>query len=240
MNDWITVQTFVYPHEAHIAKAILDAEGIDSMIRDELTVQVYNFISNAIGGVKLQVKVGRESHAYQILVDAGIIIPEIKSDTNVLGRIDSLTAGIPIIGMAEPLIRIFILAGLTTLIVLLIVFLAMRPSTSERLMEHSWCVTEFSYREVIYQPNTVSCIKGLGCNENVYFNADGKVRFPGFNSKSVSAKWSLQGYLLTISNADTLQHIYEGTYEVDVFFNKIQMKSDATTITGKYWSYFTF
>lgn len=51
-----TLQTFVYPLEAHMVKTYLESEGIDTEIRDEMTINVNPFYSNAIGGVKLLVK----------------------------------------------------------------------------------------------------------------------------------------------------------------------------------------
>jgi hypothetical protein len=72
-EKWQTILTFVYPHEAHIAKSYLDSEGIDSEIRDELTAQVNNFYSNAIGGVKLLVKEEDFSKGIEVLKNGGYI-----------------------------------------------------------------------------------------------------------------------------------------------------------------------
>ena len=55
MNQLITIKTFTYPHEAYIIRGKLDSEGIETFLKDEMTVQVNNFYSNAVGGVKLQV-----------------------------------------------------------------------------------------------------------------------------------------------------------------------------------------
>jgi hypothetical protein len=56
MENWITLMSFTYPLDAHMAKGFLESEGVETMVRDELTAQVNNFYSNAIGGVKLLVK----------------------------------------------------------------------------------------------------------------------------------------------------------------------------------------
>lgn len=56
MENWKTILTFTYPHEAHMAKGFLESEGIETLIQDEMTAQVNNFYSNAIGGVKILVK----------------------------------------------------------------------------------------------------------------------------------------------------------------------------------------
>lgn len=55
MQQLVTIKTFTYPHEAYIIIGKLESEGIYTFLRDEMTVQVHNFYSNAVGGVKLQV-----------------------------------------------------------------------------------------------------------------------------------------------------------------------------------------
>jgi hypothetical protein len=51
----ITVATFSFPHEAHLAKMRLDAEGIPAFVADEHTINMQWLYSNAMGGVRLQV-----------------------------------------------------------------------------------------------------------------------------------------------------------------------------------------
>ena len=81
MTESIALQTFVYPHEAHVVKTYLESEGINSEIRDELTVQVNGFYSNAIGGVKLLVKEEDYSRGIEVLKKGGYI-KESGSDKN--------------------------------------------------------------------------------------------------------------------------------------------------------------
>lgn len=73
MEDWVEIISFTYPHEAHLAKAFLEASGIDVIIKDEFTVQVNNFYSNAIGGVKLFVEKNQVDEANLLLIDGGYI-----------------------------------------------------------------------------------------------------------------------------------------------------------------------
>lgn len=73
MDGWVKVISFVYPHEAHLAKAFLESSGIDVIIKDEFTVQVNNFYSNAIGGVKLFVESDKVDEALLLLQDGGYI-----------------------------------------------------------------------------------------------------------------------------------------------------------------------
>ncbi len=68
-----TLQTFVYPHEAHMVKAYLESEGIETEIRDEMTVNANPLYSNAIGGVKLLVKEEDYVSGIEVLKKGGYI-----------------------------------------------------------------------------------------------------------------------------------------------------------------------
>lgn len=67
-----TLATFQYPHEAAIVQGRLQALGLECFLKDELTVQAYHFLSNAIGGVKLQVKESDFERAKQLLNNAHV------------------------------------------------------------------------------------------------------------------------------------------------------------------------
>lgn len=51
----VTIARFSFPHEAHLAKAQLDAAGIPGFIADEHTINMQWLYSDAMGGVRLQV-----------------------------------------------------------------------------------------------------------------------------------------------------------------------------------------
>jgi hypothetical protein len=76
MINWETLITFTYPHEAHMAKLLLESEGIQTMIQDEKTIQVKNFLSNALGGVKLSVQNEDYVQGIAILKKGGYIREE--------------------------------------------------------------------------------------------------------------------------------------------------------------------
>ena len=79
MSDWEKIQTFMYPQDAYLAKALLESNGIEVFLKDEMTTQVFNFYSNAIGGVKLLVPTTEAKKAFEILKDGGYILPEKES-----------------------------------------------------------------------------------------------------------------------------------------------------------------
>ena len=63
----VTVATFSYPTQAYVPKARLEAEGIRVFLADEQTITMNWLYSNAIGGVKLQVREPDVERALEIL-----------------------------------------------------------------------------------------------------------------------------------------------------------------------------
>jgi tetratricopeptide (TPR) repeat protein len=63
----VTVATFRYPMEAHLRKARLQALGIPSFLADEHLITINWLYSNAVGGVKLQVRRRDAARARRIL-----------------------------------------------------------------------------------------------------------------------------------------------------------------------------
>jgi hypothetical protein len=79
-EDWQTIKTFNMSHQAIIVRSMLEAEGIPCFLKDELTLQVDPFYSNALGGAKLQVKSSDFDRAISLLERNGYIEREIKED----------------------------------------------------------------------------------------------------------------------------------------------------------------
>lgn len=93
MPELVTVYTTTYPHEAHIVKSILEAEGIEIFIKDELTTQVHNFLSNAIGGTKLQVYEKDLQKTTDLLIEKGYI--QKSSGSSLLEKVDKILENLP-------------------------------------------------------------------------------------------------------------------------------------------------
>lgn len=62
-----TVARYSFPHEAHIARAKLESEGIPALVADEHTINMQWLYSNALGGVRLQVPAAVYEQAKEIL-----------------------------------------------------------------------------------------------------------------------------------------------------------------------------
>lgn len=57
---------FAYPHEYFILKSLLEAEGIEIILKDDLTVYVDPLLSQAIGGIKMYVPTDKYQIAKEI------------------------------------------------------------------------------------------------------------------------------------------------------------------------------
>ena len=67
MNELVTISTYVFPHELDLDRTKLESYGIECFTKDEMTVRVHNFYSNAVGGIKLQVRRPDVEKAKEIL-----------------------------------------------------------------------------------------------------------------------------------------------------------------------------
>ncbi len=119
MDNWKNIMTFTYPHEAYIVKSKLESEGIPVQVRDELTAQVNNFYSNAIGGVKLLIPETDYDRAIEILVATGQIRKPKASENKILIRLNKMTSKLPWIGKSVLELRLLIVAALLLIVVMI-------------------------------------------------------------------------------------------------------------------------
>lgn len=117
-NNFITVLTFYYSHQTAIIRGRLEAEGIECFIKDELTAQVNPLYSNAIGGVKLQVRESDLEKAIEILKEGDYITDSDleKSVPKVISFFERTTSKIPFLKGIRFEIRIMIIV--TVLVVI--------------------------------------------------------------------------------------------------------------------------
>lgn len=235
MINWITVATFTYPHEAQMLKARLESEGLNVIVKDELTTQVYHFLSPAVGGVKLQVPQEELESALRVLKDAGYPEDQSTEPSALLLAFERSTSQWPLIGKSPLIWRFLILITLMLLFISIPLALLLIPSTEERLSDHkSWCMDQLVFEGKNYEPNTLGLrlVLSNGCSETMVFRESGYLLLPGIDSKNVYANWSLEEDKLVIFDADTLTEIYEGVYEVEIDDYSMTLQSEKTIIKG--------
>ena len=65
----VTIKVFSYDHETFLYEPRFKAEGIEYFLKDQKTVAIDPLVSNAIGGIKLQVKVEDEERARLVVAE---------------------------------------------------------------------------------------------------------------------------------------------------------------------------
>ncbi|NVJ50746.1 MAG: DUF2007 domain-containing protein [Gammaproteobacteria bacterium] len=63
----VSIASFSFPHEAHVARALLESEGIPVIVADEHTINMQWLYSDALGGVKIQVPPEHQVAATELL-----------------------------------------------------------------------------------------------------------------------------------------------------------------------------
>ena len=74
-NRLITIKTFNNYSELTLLQSLLESEGIECVVQDELSTQL-SHISQAIGGVKLQVWLSDIEPAKKIMIEHGYLREE--------------------------------------------------------------------------------------------------------------------------------------------------------------------
>jgi hypothetical protein len=76
MDNWSIAISLMFPTQAHLVQGYLESEGIETIMKDEMTAQVNNMYSNAIGGVKIFVRDADLEKALRLLEQGGYITTE--------------------------------------------------------------------------------------------------------------------------------------------------------------------
>jgi hypothetical protein len=82
----VTIKTFFYDHETILYEPKFQSEGIPYFLKDQKTVAIDPLVSNAIGGIKLQVREEDEERAQKL-------IAEIEENNNSSNLGDVITVG---------------------------------------------------------------------------------------------------------------------------------------------------
>lgn len=231
-DDFVTVMTFTYSVELAVLKGRLEAEGIEYRVLNELTTEIYPFLSNAVGGVKLQVRKSDVENTIGILKEGGYLNEELSQPPYFITKIKSIISRLPLINKLEPRLQLVIIFGLLIFLIASIVLFASLPSTAERLTNQSWCLDKVTYLEKDYPVKTTGLrfiIVG-GCEESIDIRGDGRISLPGFNSREAKGKWMLIDNSLQIMFTDTFGFVYNGVYEIDFTIEGLILKSEQTTL----------
>lgn len=121
MQDWITVFTTPDAMKIALAQSLLEAEGVPTFFKGEAMGSIGQMYGGAMGLHELQVLLGDEGRARQVLIQADLlrILPIPEPDW--LERFDTATRHIPVLGKLPGVIRLFLPIALLILLMLSLV-----------------------------------------------------------------------------------------------------------------------
>lgn len=93
MKNYQQLATFTYPADLAIARSLLESMNIECYVKDELTVQVHNFYSNAIGGISLEIPKDSFNAARSALIEGGFESNLIEINEGVLEENNKTNTG---------------------------------------------------------------------------------------------------------------------------------------------------
>lgn len=221
----------MFPTELAVVKSKLESEGIECIVLDENTVQAHNFLSQAIGGVRLQVAESNFERAREILEDSGLAEKEKRPDQSEIEK----TMNNPKFQKRMKFFLVTLVATTVVFVLTLFVYRYLnRPTDLERLTERNWCLDYIIYQNQEYVPYTISDRIQISlineCSEKLDFDTTGHVHFPGFNSSRINGSWKLENNTISVSQLDTLDFLLERKYEYKINQKELILNSDSLTI----------
>tara|TARA_R110002050_G_scaffold90000_1_gene189417 strand:- start:844 stop:1569 length:726 start_codon:yes stop_codon:yes gene_type:complete len=222
MNHFQTIAVFTYPTDLFVAKSFLESHNIECFVRDEMTIQVHNFYSNAIGGIKLDVAEKDYEKARDLLIQNGFIDEGEEEKTQEsqnewITKFDKVTSKIPIFKSLNFSTRAIILFISAILLIGVPAYFISLPSTQERLTNGKWCLSHITYKGKNYAPSSthIRFIFSGECKETIEFKDNGIIELPGFQSYPIVGQWQIEDDRLRIFGSDNFEHIYDGNYELN-------------------------
>ena len=116
-NSYQTIYIFNLPQDAYLVKSLLESCDIEVYLKDELTIQSDNFLSNALNGVKLQVPASQVEEAIAILIEHGYIDKDKTKQDDIWGKIGKAIAPIPVLNRFPPVVVAFVVVLILLLLI---------------------------------------------------------------------------------------------------------------------------
>ena len=89
MDNWITVMSFSFTHEAHMVKGFLESAGIKTELKDEMAAQLQE-LAVAVGGVKVLVKESDYEKSIKLLTEGGFLKGDKKEEISIVETVTEI------------------------------------------------------------------------------------------------------------------------------------------------------
>jgi hypothetical protein len=126
LDNFVTIKTFTYPIDLAVIRGRLEAEGIECVAQDELVAQANPFLSNAIGGIKLQVRRRDLPKAIEILEEGGYLKESDFLPTPLFTKLDNATFKLPFMKGLPMELRLIVIVGVIVSVLMLLLWVGMK------------------------------------------------------------------------------------------------------------------
>lgn len=126
MDKMVEIARFQYPAEAQTLRCLLESEGIECYLKDELTSQILGSYVD-VGGVKIEILEKNLPRALEVMKEGGYLI-ETEEEPEPIKAISSFSDHIPFLKkypLEKQIMIIFIVTAV--LLALLIYFSTLHP-----------------------------------------------------------------------------------------------------------------
>lgn len=231
MQKLVCIMTFNQVHETGIARSLLDANGIETFLRNEHLVNTVSLYSLALGGIELQVREEDFAEARQLLIANGLINETDNSRNSFLQQTDILLRKIPFLDALQPVYRLMLTAAVLITVIAVFLFFILKPQLRSAMIDSNWCLKQITYLHNTAAPDN-SGIRAdeMNCPQTIVILSGSKIVFYGFGSDEINAYWELSGNVFKISSADTLGYKYNGQYIVGFNTDQSELNLSGTSM----------
>lgn len=155
--------------------------------------------------------------------------------SSALQKLDDGLARLPVLKTWQPAARLFLFVALVLVLLITPLVISMQPTVDEQLRAGmgTWSIDELQIDGKDTTTNTFG-ISMQYTNERSTMGSlmfrEGEVTFPGLNSYSGSAWWSVGDDQLTIDHANEQAKVFEGIYTVSFSGDQLTLKSQRVYI----------
>ncbi|MFT5723311.1 MAG: hypothetical protein ACI9JN_000420 [Bacteroidia bacterium] len=214
-----------------VVRSRLEFEGIECFVKDELTVQVNNFYSQAIGGIELQVKSEDVENALVVLTEMGHVQTNRKRVRK--SPLLTVTDYIPVLNKWPLSLRLLVLIPLFLAPLIYFIQVKTQPSLNSLLAQTCWCVNTIEHngnsQSFNYLPEPAIYSQYQSCEVQLSIDSDYHIYLPN-GTDQIKGHVMLRNDSLEIYGLDTLQNKYHHVYKVDVNGHRLTLTSSTTKI----------
>jgi hypothetical protein len=233
-----TIAEFALPTDLVVVRARLESEGIRCRTLDELTVQVDNFLSGAVGGIKLQVLSEDAPRGRALLKEWGYLQESTEIVAPWWDKLDTWSKRLPLFGKVDLFIaRLLGIAAIAVSVIAVLLWWIFSPSLEDQLTKDTWCVDQVIHNgQSLIVNSTIGpdgpyvVVTFEGCSGTLRFWPTNVVNVPGFDTPEQSGKWTLDGSHLTFQGLQDERGIFSGTFNVHVEGGYLTLRSPSTVI----------